>query len=197
MSQSPATRPSLLVRIKDLEDKVAWNEFIDIYAPLVHAYLRKRGLQDADAADLTQDVMQTVARQADKFRYDPSQGSFRGWLLTVTLNRLRDFADRNQRRAKGSGKTAVQQVLQELPDRAAEDLWNQQHQQRLFQWAAEKAKVDFREATWRAFWLNAVDQKPAKEVAAELGMSVGAVHIAKSRGLARIREIVQSIEDAH
>lgn len=195
MNQNPPTRPSLLVRIRDFDDKQAWSEFVDVYAPLVHAYLRKRGVQDADAADLTQDVMQTVARQANAFSYDPKQGSFRGWLLTITLNRLRDFANRDARRAKATGKTTMRQVLHELPQREAEELWNEQHQMRLFQWAAEKAKVDFRETTWLAFWKNAVEHQPAKDVASELNISVGAVHIAKSRGLARIREILAGMEE--
>jgi RNA polymerase sigma-70 factor (ECF subfamily) len=185
----------LLVQIRDPQNQTAWHEFVEVYAPLIHSYARKRGLQDADAADLTQDVMQTISRRAEDFQYNPARGSFRGWLFTVTLNRLRDFVDRRSRQAKASGKTEVQNMLQELPEREAEELWIQQHQMRLFHWAAEKAKVDFRETTWQAFWLTAVENRSVKEVATELNVSVGAIHIAKSRALARIRDILQQVED--
>lgn len=195
MSRSPATRPSLLVRIRDSADQQAWHEFVDIYAPLVHAYTKKRGMQEADAADLTQDVMQTVAREAGSFSYDPARGSFRGWLLTITLNRLRDFVEQRNRQAIASGGTTMQCVLQEVPDDQAAEVWNQQHQWRLFHWAAEQARIDFREPTWQAFWTTAVENKTAKDTAAELGISVGAVHIAKSRVLSRIRDILKDIED--
>ena len=90
MPRSPETRPSLLLRIRDAQDHAAWVEFVEVYAPLVHAYARTRGLQDADAADVTQDVLQAVANHAERFDYDPSRGSFRGWLFRITLNKLRD-----------------------------------------------------------------------------------------------------------
>ena len=195
MSQSPPTRPSLLVRLRDSSDHDAWKQFVEIYTPLVYAYGRRRGLQDADASDLAQDVMQIISRRADAFNYDTDRGTFRGWLFTVTLNRLRDLAKKAGRREQGSGKSAVHQVLNELPANEAEDLWNKEHQWRLFQWAAERAKPGFRETSWNAFWQNAVEQKPAKEVAEALSISVGAVHIAKSRALAKIREIVDEVEN--
>src|SRR4029079_1988400 len=90
MNQSPETRASLLLRIRDAQDHLAWTDFIDIYAPLIHAYSRNRGLQDADAADVTQEVLRAVAVHAERFDYDPARGSFRGWLFRVTLNKLRD-----------------------------------------------------------------------------------------------------------
>ncbi|MCA9213990.1 MAG: sigma-70 family RNA polymerase sigma factor [Planctomycetales bacterium] len=195
MSQSPPTRPSLLIRLRDSTDHDAWKQFVEIYTPLVYAYCRRRGLQDADASDLAQDVMQIISKRADAFDYDKSRGTFRGWLFTVTLNRLRDWAKKAERKEQGSGKSAVHQVLNEMPAKEAEDLWNKEHQWRLFQWAAERAKPSFRETSWNAFWLTAVEQKPAKEVAESLSISVGAVHIAKSRALAKIREIVDEVEN--
>src|SRR5687767_1903259 len=89
MSKSPETRPSLLVRIRDARDHAAWGEFVEVYAPLVHAYARSRGLQDADAADVAQEVLQAVATHAGRFDYQPDRGTFRGWLFQVTLNKLR------------------------------------------------------------------------------------------------------------
>ena len=83
MTRSSETSPSLLIRIRDSEDVTAWNRFVDIYAPLIHDYGRRRGLQDADAADLAQEVLQAVAKSADRFDYDTRKGSFRGWYLQI------------------------------------------------------------------------------------------------------------------
>jgi RNA polymerase sigma-70 factor (ECF subfamily) len=196
VSESPETRPTLLLRIRDPRDGLAWGEFVEIYAPLIHGYARHRGLQDADAADLTQDVLQTIAAKVHGFQYDPSQGSFRGWLFTTTLNKLRDRARKKSRVDGGSGDTGLHALLEAQPSREEEETWNQQHQWRLFLWAAERAKPDFRPATWQAFWETAVEHKPAKEVASRLKMTVGAVHIAKSRALRRLRELIQTVEDA-
>ena len=112
MTDPPPTRPSLLVRIRDPRDGVAWGEFVDIYGPLVYDYGRRRGLQDADAADLTQDVLRAVAAAADRFAYDPARGAFRSWLFTVTRTKLLDSVrraaarrsrDRRHRRPQASG----------------------------------------------------------------------------------------------
>src|SRR5260370_8795393 len=83
MGEAPITRPSLLVRIRDAQDGPAWTQFVEIYAPLVHGFARRHGLQDADAADVTQEVLRAVARAANDLAYDPHRGSFRGGAFTV------------------------------------------------------------------------------------------------------------------
>src|SRR5437763_1051653 len=108
MGETPVTRPSLLVRIRDSRDREAWSQFVDVYAPLVYGFARKRGLQDADAADLSQDVLRAVAGAAARFEYDPERGSFRGWLLTVVRNKLRNFLAARARHHQGSGDTSAQ-----------------------------------------------------------------------------------------
>ncbi len=194
MNSCSVTNASLLIRIRDHEDNSAWAEFVEIYAPLVYSYLRKRGVQDADAADIAQDVLRTVSQKSADFSYDRRRGSFRGWLLTVTLNRLRDFTAAQACKVRASGKTETLRLLETQPIPEATDAWNLQHRMRLFGWAAEKAKSDFREKTWQAFQWNAMEDMPAKDVAEKLSISVGAVHIAKSRVLVRIREIVNEVE---
>ncbi|MEM6691949.1 MAG: RNA polymerase sigma factor [Planctomycetota bacterium] len=194
MSDHAVTRPSLLIQLRDTKNDQAWSDFVDLYAPLIHGYLLKRGLQSADAADLTQDVLQKVSKQAGKFDYDRKRGTFRGWLFTVTLNQVRDFVQRKERQAQASGKTEILEVLHEVPNREAEELWDKEHEMHLFQWACKQAQPDFRENTWQAFWKTSVEAKPAKQVAEELAISVGAVHIAKSRVLSRLREIIHDIE---
>lgn len=194
MGQSPVTRPSLLIRIRDPRDREAWERFVEIYAPLIDHYGRKRGLQEADAADLAQEVLQVVASVMGTFEYDPGKGTFRGWLFTVTRNKLRRFLSRRGKQARGSGDTGVHQMLQEQADETGEQAeWEREYQQRLFAWAADKVQGSFREATWQAFWRTAVENEPAAEVAESLGMTVGAVYIARSRVLARLREAVQDV----
>jgi RNA polymerase sigma factor (sigma-70 family) len=193
MSTSLATRASLLLRIRDPQDRMAWEEFVTLYAPLVHAYGRRRGLQDHDAADLTQEVLCRVARSAEGFRYDPARGSFRGWLLTITLNELRKLANRRKRDVEGTGDSNLQRFLEQLPDDRDES-WNQDYQWNLFQWAADKVRGEFREATWQAFWRSAVLARDIDQVAEELRLSAGAVYVARSRVTARIRQQIQAVE---
>src|SRR5437879_6910034 len=136
MSETPATRLSLLVRLRDAQDEWAWSQFVEIYAPLVYGFARKHGLQDADAADLTQDVLRNVSVAAKKLEYDPRRGSFRGWLFTVVRNRLRDFWAGQGRQCPGSGDTDAQKRLQELPapEEDEEAVWGQECERQLFRW---------------------------------------------------------------
>jgi RNA polymerase sigma factor (sigma-70 family) len=195
MSYSPPTRPSLLVRIRDPRDAIAWSDFVEIYAPLIHSYVRTRGLQDADAADVTQDVLHAVATNAERFDYDPARGSFRGWLFSVTLNKLRDLVSRRKTHAVGSGDTGVHELLvNTTADDGDQQTWDQHHAWRLFLWAAEKARVDFREKTWQAFWRTAIEQQPVEQVSIELQISAGAIHVARCRVIARVKEILQDVE---
>jgi RNA polymerase sigma-70 factor (ECF subfamily) len=193
MSESPTTRLTLLSRIRDLRDVQAWAEFVELYAPLVYSLARKHGLQDADAADLTQDVLRAVVSAAPTFAYDPSRGSFRGWLFTVAYNQLRKFAHARKRPGGGTGDPAAQQLLEEQPAREDADLWDEQYRRRLFEWAAERVRGSVRPATWQAFWHTAVAGQDPRAVGEALGMSPGAVYIAKSRVLARIREVLEQL----
>jgi hypothetical protein len=103
MSDDPTTRPSLLLRMRDARDHEAWHTFVELYAPLVYRFARKRGLQDADAADLTQDVLRSVAYAMKGDKYDPARGSFRGWLHTVTRNAVYKSLRGGQRQPSGTG----------------------------------------------------------------------------------------------
>jgi RNA polymerase sigma-70 factor (ECF subfamily) len=196
MASSPQTRPSLLVRIRDAGDRAAWLQFVDLYAPLVYRFARKRGLQDADAADLTQEVLQAVAAASRRLEYDPGRGTFRGWLFTVARNRLHNFLLRRKRDARTHAQPDSTRLLDEVPARDVDEtaLWEQEYRRRLFDWAAAQVRDHFQESTWQAFWRTAVEGQGAADVAAALGLSVGAVYIAKSRVLARLREQVQDLQ---
>jgi RNA polymerase sigma factor (sigma-70 family) len=196
MSSPSITRASLLLRIRDPADRIAWDDFVQLYAPLIHAYGLHRGLQDADSADLVQEVLRRVARAIPRFEYDRSRGSFRGWLLTVTRNELRKIAGRKNHEARGSGDTQVRGVLEQQPETSEPDAdWDREYRWSQFQWAAERVKPEFREATWTAFWLTVVEGREIEHVARELKVSVGAVYIARSRVIARIRQEIQTTLD--
>jgi RNA polymerase sigma-70 factor (ECF subfamily) len=192
MSHLPTTRASLLVRLRDAGDAEAWRQFVQIYAPVVYAYARRRQLQDADAADLTQEVLRSVARTARALDYDPGRGSFRSWLFTVARNKLIDFRERLSR-GQGEGGTSAHERLEQQPARDDEALWDEEFRRHVFALAAEQVRVEFAESTWQAFWQAAVDGRKPQEIAAELGLSVGAVYIAKSRVVARLKERVREL----
>src|SRR5690242_227397 len=115
MAEFPPTRASLLLRLRDARDGEAWREFVDLYAPLVYGYLRKQGLQDADAADLCQDVLMAVAGAVGRLEYDPARGAFRNWLFTVVRNRLSNWLAAQDRRVQASGDSATHQLLEQCP----------------------------------------------------------------------------------
>src|SRR5271166_6248150 len=107
MNKPPPTRPSLLVRLRDLGDDLAWSEFVEIYTPLIRELARRNGLQDADAADLAQEVFGAVARRIERFDPDPSRGSFRGWLSRIARNLILDSLAARRRRPQGTGDSNV------------------------------------------------------------------------------------------
>src|SRR4051812_35745193 len=115
MAEASVTRISLLIRIRDAGDAEAWQQFVCIYAPVVYRYARKRGLQEADAEDLTQEVLRGVSGAVAKLVAVSAQGSFRKWLFTLAHHKLYDWTQRNGREAQGSGDTGVRYLLEQQP----------------------------------------------------------------------------------
>jgi len=187
------TRPTLLLKVKNQRDAKSWAEFVSIYSPLVYSYARKRGLQDADAADLTQEVMVIAAEKLGGFHYDSARGSFRGWLLTVTLNRLRRSGNPRVSVGAGTGRSSMHESLMQQPLKEEFDEWDQEAARQAFQWAAKQIRAEFQPHTWQAFWKTAVEQESPDAVAKELNISTGMVYVAKSRIVARLREKVDYI----
>lgn len=199
MAEPPLTRVTLLARIRDGRDTDAWREFVQLYGPVVYRFARNRGLQDADAADLMQDVLRSVARNAHRMEYDPARGTFRGWLYTVTRNKIYNFLTAQRNRPKGTGDSDAHERLDATPARddgeGPDAEWEKEYQRRLSARAMERVKDEFQPATWRAFWETAVEGKPAAEVGAGLKMTPGAVYVAKSRVLSRLRDEVRKMMD--
>jgi RNA polymerase sigma-70 factor (ECF subfamily) len=195
MTAAPLTRASLLHRLRDPNDTDAWREFVRLYASLIYGFARKRGLQDADAADLMQDVLRSVSGAIGRLEYDRAKGTFRGWLFSITRNKVFNFLDASRRRPRGSGDDGAQQMLDELPDRTPdEEDWDREYERKVFAWASDRIRDEFQPATWKAFWMTAVDGDNASEVGKRLSMSPGAVYVAKSRVLARLREEINQFE---
>jgi RNA polymerase sigma-70 factor (ECF subfamily) len=195
MNESLDTKRSLIVKLRDPADTVAWCEFVAIYEPFVHQLARRKGLQDADVRDLCQEVFRAVAGAVD--RWDPERGGFRVWLSRIARNLLINFMTRKQWQFRGSGSTSVQELLEAQPanDPTATAFFEAEYRKHLFRWAAEEIRGQFAPATWQAFWQTAVEARPPNEVAAELGLSIGAVYIARSRILSRLRRRIEQLGD--
>jgi RNA polymerase sigma-70 factor, ECF subfamily len=180
------TSVSLLERLRQPADQLAWTRFVDLYTPLLLQWARRAGLQESDAADLIQDVFQLLLRKLPEFAYD-QQKSFRGWLRTVLLNQWRT---RLRRR--------TEQPLDEAGavEPAGEDgLAEEEYRNYLVGRALQIMQRDFQPATWQACWEHVGRGRPAAEVAAELGLTVKAVYLAKARVLRRLRQELDGLCD--
>jgi RNA polymerase sigma-70 factor (ECF subfamily) len=195
MAEIPATRASLLVRLRNPRDEAAWRVFLDLYGPLVYGYIRKQGLQDADAADLSQDVLGAVAGAVGRLEYDPRQGAFRNWLFTVVRHKLSNWRRAQRNRPDGRNGTPQQFLERYAAPGAANAECEREWEQRLFAWACEQVRRDVSAVTWQAFWRTFIDGQSGKQVAADLGQSVAAVYLARRRVLTRLKELVRSAQE--
>jgi RNA polymerase sigma factor (sigma-70 family) len=191
MAEIPPTRASLLVRLRDRLDQQAWREFVQLYAPVVFRFARRRGLQDADAADLMQEVLRSVSASVAAF--DAERGPFRSWLFTLVHRRLYDLHQTRLRHAAGDQVT--QELLNEVPDREDESFWDREYEKQLFQIAAERVKPSFSATTWQAFQLAGVDGVKGDDVAQALNISVAAVYLAKSRVMVKLKQEIERLRD--
>jgi RNA polymerase sigma-70 factor (ECF subfamily) len=171
------------------DDPAAWDRLVELYAPLVYHWCRRWSLQDQDAADIFQEVFQSVARSIRDFRKERSGDTFRGWLRTITRNKVLDLFRRRRREPVGEGGTSAQRRFTQLPSEipSLDEESDSHAEQSLLLRALESIRSDFEERTWQAFWKTAVEGQPARDVADDLAMTPGAVRVAKSRVLHRLR----------
>jgi RNA polymerase sigma-70 factor (ECF subfamily) len=191
-----STSSSLLSRAK-AADAQAWERLSRLYGPLVYRWARQAGMQPNDAADIVQEVFETLSRRLEAFRNRNSSDSFRGWLWTITRNKIRDFFRRLKGRDQAAGGTDAKQRLNQLPDRPAA-LTSEQgscEASQLRSRALELVRGDFEPQTWRAFWRVVIDGDAPADVADDLGLSVWAVYKARSRVLQRLREELEGLVD--
>ena len=191
----PDTRPSLVLRLQNPEDQRAWQQFVELYEPLILQVIRARGLQDADAREVCQDVLFAVSQAVARWDADPARGSFRGWLATITRNLCVNYLVRQTRLPRVGGDSHFQEWLESAPapDSAASQWFELEERLQTLRWAAQQIRSEFRETAWAAFWETAIEGRDAGSVAAELHVSVGVVYVSRSRVMKRLREFVQQI----
>ncbi len=187
------TRETLLIKIRDPGDNRAWEEFADLYTPLIYRFCASRGVAASDIADVTQDTMRSVASAIQRFEYDADKGKFRTWLFRVTWSKIARHFEKKNKQVQGTGRSTVLQMLEETPSEKSEADWDLEYRKQMFDWAAEKVKPEFEEKTWKAFWQSTVAEEPGVEVAKSLGMTPSAVYVAKSRVIARLRACVAAV----
>jgi RNA polymerase sigma factor (sigma-70 family) len=186
------TRPSLLLRIRDPRDAEAWRTFANLYAPLVFQHCRRKQLQDADATDLTQDVLLVVAQSIRNFVYEPHRGRFRDWLWTITNHRLGRFLARKQQ--QNAAVVSVEELAVD-PIAASDVEWTADFNARVLNAALERIRPHFEPATWRAFECAWLENRTAAATADELGVPIETVYVAKSRVLKRLAEEVRLLAE--
>ena len=199
MTALPDTRASLLVRLPDAADVKAWDEFVAVYGPLVYRLARRYGLQPADADDLVQEVLAAISRSIETWLANASEkrGPFRAWLFRIARNVAINFLTRRKHRALGAGGSDVAYLLQQHvdPNDDAADEFELEYRREVFRWAADQIRSSVTERNWQAFWLTTIEDQPIGEVASQLGMSLGNAYIARSRIMARLRELVRRFEE--
>ena len=191
----PTTRVSLLTQLRqDPSDQAGWDEFVECYGRHIYRWCRRWKLQDADAEDVTQDILVKLTQKLRTFAYDPSR-SFRGWLKTVAHHAWRDFHDGRRHARRAGGDSQVQELMLTLE--AREDLAQKLEEAfDLELLGAAKVRVRLRVAphTWEAFHLMAVEGLPVAEVAARVHLQVAMVYVAKSKVQTLLREEIQRLE---
>ena len=195
MNAIPETRPSLLLRIRDPADQAAWHEFVEIYRPVIVRLARRKGMQDADADDVAQQVLLAVGKAVEQREHDPQRAKFGTWLGRIAHNTILNALTRGKP-DRGSGNSAVAAVLNAHESRAGpdSDLLQLEYRREVFRWAARQVRVEFQKATWDAFWRTAVEGRPVDAVAEELAKNPGSIYAARSRVMRRIQEKVTEYE---
>ncbi|MEZ5966251.1 MAG: sigma-70 family RNA polymerase sigma factor [Planctomycetota bacterium] len=201
MPELPQTRRSLLLQLRQRSDD-AWHRFLEVYEQAIYRSCRARGLQHADACDVTQEVLTAVDQRlaqtgSQAWDEDPERGSFRGWLFRVARNiAVRRIDERARQAAVGSGDSRVAAVLAEVPaSRDAQDTaFGLEYRRALMRWASEQVRPHVADSSWQAFWRTAILGQRPEDVAAQLGMSMGSVYTAKCRVFARIRKVIAGLD---
>lgn len=192
MRELPDTSLSLIARVKDPGDGLAWAEFLAIYRPVVFRMARRRGLQDADAEDLVQQVFLAVSQAINGWEPGAGRPPFRAWLSTVARNAILNALTRHKPDL-ASGRSSVWELLQSQPADDPVTLKELVRESRLqiFRWAADQIRAEFSDSTWKMFWETAIAGRPISEVAAQFGRSTGAVYMARFDIIRRFKAKVQ------
>ncbi|MBI5757566.1 MAG: sigma-70 family RNA polymerase sigma factor [Planctomycetales bacterium] len=198
-SDAMRTSASLLDRARHRDD-LAWNELVELYAPLVYFWCRKTNIVEQDIPDVVQEVFRAVVTGIGGFRKDRPGDTFRGWLRIVTRSKLADHFRRLDRNPIAVGGSGAQWRMEHISGESGDcDSIESEDDERLAEFALfhrglEKIRADFDPKTWQAFWRVVVDGLSASEAGHELGMRPGTVRVAKSRVLQRLRRQLGDVE---
>jgi RNA polymerase sigma-70 factor (ECF subfamily) len=187
------TRVSLIQRVRNRHDSVAWEEFFSIYSPLLTNYVRKRGISVNDAADIVQIIFARLVPALAKFELDAERGNFRSWLWQVARNALSDWA--RKRAARRRVERAWGDFEPGARPRDPDPEWNDPHYRGILKVVTQRIRATSQPVTWACFEGRILAARPAAEIAAETGLSVNAVYVNASRVLARVRERCQTFRE--
>lgn len=188
---------SSLIRRAQRRDPEAWRRLVDLYGPLVFYWCRRGGLASPDAADVFQEVFASVSASLERFS-PQREGTFRGWLWTITRNKLRDHYRHHANEAQAAGGTDAYHRLAELPDQWPGDSVDPRDRseiQSLYRRALDLVRSEFEERTWQAFWRSVIEGQDTAQVAAGLGLTPNAVRQYKSRVLRRLRRELGDVSE--
>jgi RNA polymerase sigma-70 factor (ECF subfamily) len=192
------TSLSLLNRLRHAPEAESWNRLVELYKPLIRAWLRKYDVQDSDAEDLVQEVLLAVSKDIAKFEHKGQPGAFRAWLKGILVNRLRNFWRARDRRREARCGSDIDERLAELekPTSELSQLWNEEHDRYVLRQLLELVKPHFAPNTWTAFYRVALKGERPRDVASEMQISLNAVVTAKSRVLSRLRQEAEGLVDS-
>ncbi|MCY2996651.1 MAG: sigma-70 family RNA polymerase sigma factor [Planctomycetota bacterium] len=193
MSDSPPeTRASLLVKLRDHQNASAWQDFTDLYTPVIRKTELRMGLQVADVENVVQEVLLAVSQSIDQWLDNPQRGSFRGWLSRIAKNKTLDLLTRKATRPENGISREWDAIPAAISSLSS--CWDQEYRWELFAQAAKHVREAVAEATWQAFWLSTIENQPAGDVARQLGVRQGMVYLSRCRVLDRIRKLVKQWE---
>jgi RNA polymerase sigma-70 factor (ECF subfamily) len=178
---------SLLDRLRrQPDDQLSWRRLTLLYEPLIRRWLLQHSTPDADADDLQQEVLLVLTRELSVFDHNGRSGAFRHWVRSITANRLRDF----WRSRQSAAINGLDESLAQFADPVSEigRIYDREHDEFIMRRLMELIEPEFSPSTWKSFQFLAFDEKSASEVASQLGLTVNAVLIAKSRVLRRLRQ---------
>ena len=187
-----------LRRAKNDIQSDAWSKLVPIYTPFINGWLHQCGIVDSDTPDLTQDVLIALIKKLPEFNHNGRTGAFRSWLKAITINHCRRYWEKKQKTVPGANCEAANVVIEQLAD-ASSDLssrWDREHDQEVLSGVIRMIQGEFDQATMTAFRRVAIQGEAAKDIAADLGVSIGQVYKFKFRVMRRLQEEAQGLIDS-